>query len=83
MGLNAAKAANARLKSEREAERQSQMVSLLLRDFEEQTADVLWEINMTGQFTHVTHKLAALMNQRPAQLAQTTLQNWFRSTAPT
>lgn len=75
---NAAKAANARLKSEREAERQSQMVSLLLRDFEEQTADVLWEINMTGQFTHVTHKLAALMNQRPAQLAQTTLQNWFK-----
>ncbi|HET8869526.1 MAG TPA: EAL domain-containing protein, partial [Aquabacterium sp.] len=79
MGVwSAAKAANARLKSEREAERQSQMVTLLLRDFEDQTADVLWEINMVGQFTHVTHKLAALMNERPAQLSQTTLQAWFK-----
>ncbi|HET8695494.1 MAG TPA: EAL domain-containing protein [Aquabacterium sp.] len=79
MGVwTAAKAANARLKSEREAERQSQMVTLLLRDFEDQTADVLWEINMVGQFTHVTHKLAALLNQRPATLAQTTMQAWFK-----
>lgn len=74
----AAKSANARLKSEREAERQSQMVSLLLRDFEEQTADVLWEINMSGQFTHVTHKLAALLNERASALAETSLQNWFK-----
>ncbi|MGE5452240.1 MAG: putative bifunctional diguanylate cyclase/phosphodiesterase [Acidobacteriota bacterium] len=79
MGVwTAAKAANARLKSEREADRQSQMVSLLLRDFEEQTADVLWEINMSGQFTHVSHKLAALLNERASALAETSLQNWFK-----
>ncbi len=76
---SAAKTANARLRSEREAERQSQMVSLLLRDFEDQTSDVLWEINIAGQFTHVTHKLAALLNQRPSALTQTTLQDWFKA----
>jgi len=76
---SAAKTANARLRSEREAERQSQMVSLLLRDFEDQTADVLWEINIAGQFTHVTHKLAALLDERPTALTQTTLQEWFKA----
>lgn len=76
---NAARIANARLVSEREADRQSQIVSLLLRDFEEQTADVLWEINIAGQFTHVSHKLAALMNERASALSETTLQDWFKA----
>ena len=80
--LYAAKATNARLKSEREAERQSRMVSVLLRDFEEQTTDVLWEVNLSGRFTHVSDKLARLLGCAPEQLSDTTLQGWFRAHCP-
>ena len=51
---------SARLASQREAERQSQVVGLLLRDFEEHSVDVLWEIDRRGRFTHVSDRLAAL-----------------------
>jgi len=57
---SAARQSALRLRSEREAERQSQMVGLLLRDFEEHSADVLWEVDRQGRFTHVSAKLAAL-----------------------
>ncbi len=50
-----------RLRSVREAERQSQMVGLLLRDFEEHSVDVLWEIDRRGRFTHASDRLAALL----------------------
>jgi len=58
---SAARLFNARIASEREAERQGQMVALLLRDFEEHSADVLWEIDRSGRFTHVSSKLASLL----------------------
>jgi diguanylate cyclase (GGDEF)-like protein len=58
---NAARVFSARLQSEREAERQSQMVSLLLRDFEEHSTDVLWEVDRQGLFTHVSARLAQLL----------------------
>ena len=57
----AARQSNARIASEREAERQGQMVALLLRDFEEHSADVLWEIDRHGRFTHVSNKLDQLL----------------------
>ncbi|MBQ0935064.1 putative bifunctional diguanylate cyclase/phosphodiesterase [Ideonella paludis] len=59
--VSAASAFNAGLLSEREAERQGHMVSLLLRDFEEHSTDVLWEIDRTGAFTHVSKRLAQLL----------------------
>ena len=59
--MSAASAFNAGLLSEREAERQGQMVSLLLRDFEEHSTDVLWEIDRRGAFTHVSKRLAQLL----------------------
>jgi diguanylate cyclase (GGDEF)-like protein len=59
--LSAAAAFNAGLLAEREAERQGQMVSLLLRDFEEHSTDVLWEIDRRGAFTHVSKRLAQLL----------------------
>jgi diguanylate cyclase (GGDEF)-like protein len=52
---------SARFVSEREAERQGEMVSLLLRDFEEQAADVLWEVDRDGRFRHVSGRLATLL----------------------
>jgi diguanylate cyclase (GGDEF)-like protein len=60
--LSAARTFTARIVSEREADRQSQMVGLLLRDFEEHAADVLWEIDNEGRFTHVSNRLATLVH---------------------
>jgi diguanylate cyclase (GGDEF)-like protein/PAS domain S-box-containing protein len=54
---------SARLQSLREAERQGQMVGLLLRDFEEHSVDVLWEIDRRGRFTHVSDRLTRLLGQ--------------------
>ena len=59
--LSTAKTFTARLVSEREAERQSEMVGLLLRDFEEHAAEVLWEMDSEGRFTHVSSRLATLL----------------------
>ncbi|MBI5255122.1 MAG: EAL domain-containing protein [Burkholderiales bacterium] len=61
----------ARLRSEREAARQGQLVGLLLRDFEEHAADVLWEIGPTGVLTHVSPRLAAALGS-PASALQST-----------
>ena len=45
--LGARRSAGA-LRAEREAERQGQLVSLLLKDFESQSADVMWETDAKG-----------------------------------
>ena len=63
-----ARAATARLVSEREAERQGQVASLLLRDFEEHSADFLWEIDRDGRFTHISSKLASAFGCGAADL---------------
>jgi diguanylate cyclase (GGDEF)-like protein len=66
--------------AERETERQRQLVALLLRDFESQSSDVMWEADAQGRLARVTPKLARLMNlpdvsgmppKRPALL------DWF------
>ena len=47
-----------RHESEREAARQGEVVSLLLRDFEESSADVLWEVDALGRLVQVSERLA-------------------------
>jgi diguanylate cyclase (GGDEF)-like protein/PAS domain S-box-containing protein len=59
-----------RFESEREAARQSEVVGLLLRDFEETTADVLWEVDRTGRFTQVSERLAQLLERPAAKVGQ-------------
>ena len=49
----------ARLRAEAETERQKQLIDLLLRDFEENASDWLWEISPTGHLRHVSSRLAA------------------------
>ena len=66
--LNTARVFTARLVSEREAARQGQLVGLLLRDFEENAADLLWEVNAHGHFTHVAPRLAQALQCSAAQL---------------
>jgi diguanylate cyclase (GGDEF)-like protein len=48
--ISMAKSFGARLTAEAEAERQNEVIGLLLRDFEENASDVLWEIDASGHF---------------------------------
>src|SRR6185436_12419483 len=48
-------------RAERDAASQSQLVGLLLRDFETQSSDVLWEIDTQGLFGRISPKLRSLM----------------------
>jgi len=47
-----------RLRAESETERQKQLIDLLLRDFEENASDWLWEISPSGHLRHVSARLA-------------------------
>jgi diguanylate cyclase (GGDEF)-like protein len=51
------------LMAQAEAERQKQVIDLLLRDFEEHASDLLWEIDAKGHFCHVSAKLMAAFQQ--------------------
>jgi diguanylate cyclase (GGDEF)-like protein/PAS domain S-box-containing protein len=75
--LSAARTFTARIISEREAERQSQMVGLLLRDFEEHATDVLWEVDSEGRFTHVSNRLATMLGSTHGKSAPASLLELF------
>jgi diguanylate cyclase (GGDEF)-like protein/PAS domain S-box-containing protein len=68
-----ANSTTARLISEREAAQQSRLTSLLLRDFEEHSTDLLWEIDREGRFNHVSAKLAMAFKRSAAELKTSTL----------
>jgi diguanylate cyclase (GGDEF)-like protein len=74
--LGARRSAGA-LRAEREAERQGQLVALLLKDFESQSADVMWETDASGRLVRITPKLVALMRLDGDALGQRTLLGWF------
>jgi diguanylate cyclase (GGDEF)-like protein/PAS domain S-box-containing protein len=65
------------LRAEREAERQGQLVSLLLKDFESQSADVMWETDAQGRFGRASPKLLALMRLEGDAIGTRTLLGWF------
>ncbi|MBB5206424.1 diguanylate cyclase (GGDEF)-like protein/PAS domain S-box-containing protein [Inhella inkyongensis] len=71
--LAAAQLFSRRLMSEREAARQGEVVSLLLRDFEESSSDVLWEIDRHGRFVQVSRRLATLLERPIERLPQLSL----------
>jgi diguanylate cyclase (GGDEF)-like protein/PAS domain S-box-containing protein len=50
----------ARLVAEAEAERQNEVIGLLLRDFEENASDLLWELGADGRLRHLSPRLAAV-----------------------
>ena len=49
-----------RLVAAEELEKQKQVVSLLLSDFEEGASDWLWEVDATGAMTYVSDRMAAV-----------------------
>ncbi len=60
--------ATGQLRARREADRQSQMVALLLRDFEDHSAEAFWEIGRDGCLTHVSPRLVSLLGQATGSL---------------
>ena len=78
--LGARRSAGA-LRAEREAERQGQLVALLLKDFESQSADVMWETDACGRFVRVSPKLTALMHLDGATAGDCSLIGWFEQQA--
>lgn len=84
--LTSARIYTARLVSERSAERQGELLGLVLRDFEENSADLLWELGQDGRFSRVSSRMAAALGSTVAQLQCTefveSLAGPSRSTEP-
>jgi len=61
----------ARLMAEAQAAHQSEVIGLLLRDFQENASDILWEIDGEGRLCHASSRLAALFGVSPKRLEAT------------
>jgi diguanylate cyclase (GGDEF)-like protein/PAS domain S-box-containing protein len=57
-----------RLVADDELERQKQVVSLLLSDFEEGSSDWLWEVDATGALTYVSERMAEAAGRQREEL---------------
>jgi diguanylate cyclase (GGDEF)-like protein len=58
----------ARMVAELRAGEQREVIGLLLRDFEQNAADVLWEIDADGRLTRVSRRMARLFSRSPSAL---------------
>jgi diguanylate cyclase (GGDEF)-like protein len=67
------------LRAEREAARQGRLVGMLLRDFESQSADVLWETDAQGRLGRVSPRLRELMRLDADAIGAQTLLGWFET----
>ena len=54
--------------AQRQAAQQGELVGLLLRDFESQASDWLWQIDAQGRLQHVSVRLAESLGQKPELL---------------
>lgn len=72
-----------RLRAEAETERQTQLIDLLLRDFEEHASDWLWETGVHGQLRHVSARQAQALALRPGSLAQVSFLDLLEARLPT
>jgi diguanylate cyclase (GGDEF)-like protein len=57
----AARTLGARLTAEARADRQNEVIGLLLRDFENDASDLLWELDADWRFVHVSPRLEAAL----------------------
>ncbi|MFM2341942.1 MAG: hypothetical protein RLZZ592_1595 [Pseudomonadota bacterium] len=58
----------ARIGAELQSDHQMQIVGLLLRDFEDQGSDVIWEIDVAGRLCHVSSALAEALGREVGAL---------------
>ena len=72
----------ARLMAEAEAERQNEVIGLLLRDFEEHSSDVLWEVDRRGHLCHVSPRMVRLFGMPADVLCSRPITDWLAQLAP-
>ena len=72
-----ARQSTALLRARHQHARQQQVVSLLLRDFEENASDALWETDAKGFLVHRSARLAGLMGVPVERLGEIRLPQWF------
>ncbi len=78
--MSNARTFGARLLAEAEGERQRQLIGLLLRDFEENASDWLWEVDQSGRLTHVSRRMASVFGRDEASLMHQPLLELIGST---
>lgn len=71
-----------RVRSDAEAERQAQLVDLLLKDFEEHASDWLWEVSVDGRLRHVSQRLAQSLQTTVAELARVPFVEFLKQRVP-
>ena len=72
----------ARLMAEAEAERQNEVIGVLLRDFEENASDVLWEIDARGHLCHASPRLLRLLGKSADVLQAHPVALWLQQVLP-
>lgn len=73
--LTAWRKSTALILAESRSQRQEQMLSLLLADFEQNAGDALWETDDSGRLVHTSPKLCALLGLGEQQAAGAALMN--------
>jgi diguanylate cyclase (GGDEF)-like protein len=71
-----------RLRADAEAERQAQLVDLLLKDFEAHASDWLWEISPQGHLRHISMRLTESLGATPLELEQSTFLAFLQARQP-
>jgi diguanylate cyclase (GGDEF)-like protein/PAS domain S-box-containing protein len=72
----------ARMVAEAQASHQSEVISLLLRDFEDHATDLLWELDSEHRFVHVSPRLATALGLGEAQLRNQTAMPLLEALVP-
>lgn len=77
-GLSYWRKATALMVSQVEAVRHEHMLAVMLRDFEQNATDALWETDAQGQVRNPSARLAKLLCTQPQALQTQSLQQWLQ-----
>ncbi|WP_440110601.1 putative bifunctional diguanylate cyclase/phosphodiesterase [Acidovorax sp. BL-A-41-H1] len=76
-GMSYWRKATALMLSQGEAVRHEQMLEVMLRDFEQNATDALWETDRQGHLRHPSPRLVKLMRTSAEQLVTLSLEQWL------
>ncbi len=82
MVISSARVFMSRARADAEAERQAQLVDLLLKDFEEHASDWLWEVSSDGRLRHVSARLAQSLQTTDRELSRMPFVDFLRQRMP-
>lgn len=77
-GFTAWRKATLVLQSQNEAIRNEQMLAIVLKDFEQNASDALWETDRAGCLRAPSQRLASLLRTTPDRLANAGLLDWLQ-----